>query len=201
MQSHVHKRECFNIYKLQNGRIGDYPGWGYPMVDYLMALHLYNVIAAKQLKELVSFNLSAAVPAVCRWSALWTSVECSSFVSPVLHYRLLLLCPVTRGLTPTRSDESDCLNLIRIPTICPPPGSPLGPGGPCGPVTPPESPYRERDRQYSEFLHRENVTVALSSQQCKGCTVLHTGRWTRKSLEVKAGADIIYQDRFVHQWI
>lgn len=28
MQSHVHKGECFNSYKLQNGRIGDYPVLG-----------------------------------------------------------------------------------------------------------------------------------------------------------------------------
>ena len=61
MQSRVHKRECFNSNKLQSGRIGDYPGWGYPVVDYLMALHLPNVIAAIQLEELVYSTLSANV--------------------------------------------------------------------------------------------------------------------------------------------
>lgn len=66
MQSHVHKRECFNSYKLQSGRRGDYPGWGYSMVDCLMALHLHNVMAATQPEELVFCTLSAAVLAVCR---------------------------------------------------------------------------------------------------------------------------------------
>lgn len=66
-----------------------------------------------------------------------------------------------------------------VPTIYPPPGSPgspLGPGGPGKPITPPESPYRHKDRQYSDTEWKmQNVRQALSSQQWKGSAVLYTG--------------------------
>lgn len=37
-------------------RIGDYPGWGYVMVDYLMILLLHNIIASALLEDLVSLT-------------------------------------------------------------------------------------------------------------------------------------------------
>lgn len=37
-------------------RIGDYPGWGYVMVDCLMILLLHNIIASVLLEDLVSLT-------------------------------------------------------------------------------------------------------------------------------------------------
>lgn len=37
-------------------RIGDYPGWGYVMVDCLMILQLHNVMASALLEDLVSLT-------------------------------------------------------------------------------------------------------------------------------------------------
>jgi len=93
MQSHAHKTECFNRYKLQSGRIGDYPGWGYQMVDYLMALHLHNVMAATQWEHLDSCSFVAALPAVCKGYIPEEHRLNGCF--PVLHF--LCLCPETQG--------------------------------------------------------------------------------------------------------
>lgn len=157
------------------------------MVDYLMALHLHNVMAATQLEELVSFNSSVAVPAICRISAFWTSVECSCF----LHCHLL--CPVTRGLKPSRSVESDCWNSIWYPPYIHLQALQAHPWDLEVPVAPSlhQSPPSDRKtNSFQKFLHRQNVRVAVLSQQCKGYAVLHTGRWTRTRLEGKAGTSM-----------
>lgn len=114
MQSHVHKRVHFNSYKLQNGKIGDYSGLGYPVVDYLMALHLHNLMAATQLEErrLVCFTFTAAVKAVCRRSRLCELLlnfpVLLFFVFPDLH-SIFVFCDLR--------DESNTVRLLHPPYI------------------------------------------------------------------------------------
>lgn len=111
--------------------------WIYPMVDYLMALNLHNVMVASRLEKIVTFTVSAAVT-----DGLLNENQFPFLVFPVLHLSTSVPC----DSKPKHSDESHCLNSI-APTIYPPPGSPFGPGGPCGPTAPPGSPYRKKDKE------------------------------------------------------
>lgn len=114
--------------------------WIYPMVDYLMALNLHNVMVASRLENIVTFTVSAAVT-----DGLLSENRFPFLVFPVLHFSTSVPC----DSKPTHSDESHSLNSIAPTIYAPPgsPGSPFGPGGPCGPIAPPGSPYRKKDKE------------------------------------------------------